>query len=380
MLYKPAKVTPVGDTAVLNTAEFVDGGDSRAAQPSVARAGLRGQRDRWRLRRGRQPPQDQGLRVRPCPTPVTARATATRARTVCREGPARPGWRPTRPAPATRTCSSSATSTPTPRRTRSSPSRTPGYTNLVETYLGAGRLLLRRSTGSGATSTTPSGRRRCCSQVTGVAEYHINADEPSVLDYNTDFKTADLRSQPLRAGRVPRLRPRPGHRRPVAELAPLGAAAFADDSVSVRRRQREPHRDITDRGSPATPTRRPSPGATARASTVDPAAASPLTLHAHLCSAGRYTATVTVTDSPRPPTYSTTAEIAVEYTSSGILAAARVGRTAKLGSTVPVKVAYTDCDGSVPTDLDAGRHRDAGRHDARTRARRPWSRASGSTS
>jgi hypothetical protein len=27
------------------------------------------------------------------------------------------------------------------------------------------------------------------SQVTGVAEYHINADEPSVLDYNDDFKS-----------------------------------------------------------------------------------------------------------------------------------------------------------------------------------------------
>jgi hypothetical protein len=27
------------------------------------------------------------------------------------------------------------------------------------------------------------------SKVTGAAPYHINADEPSVLDYNTDFKT-----------------------------------------------------------------------------------------------------------------------------------------------------------------------------------------------
>ena len=26
-------------------------------------------------------------------------------------------------------------------------------------------------------------------QVTGTAEYHINADEPSVLDYNTEFKS-----------------------------------------------------------------------------------------------------------------------------------------------------------------------------------------------
>ena len=26
--------------------------------------------------------------------------------------------------------------------------------------------------------------------MSGAAEYHINADEPSVLDYNTNFKTA----------------------------------------------------------------------------------------------------------------------------------------------------------------------------------------------
>jgi len=29
-------------------------------------------------------------------------------------------------------------------------------------------------------------------QVTGVTEWHINADEPLVLDYNTEFKTQDL--------------------------------------------------------------------------------------------------------------------------------------------------------------------------------------------
>ena len=27
-------------------------------------------------------------------------------------------------------------------------------------------------------------------QVAGVAEWHINADEPAVLDYNTDYKSA----------------------------------------------------------------------------------------------------------------------------------------------------------------------------------------------
>jgi uncharacterized protein len=29
-------------------------------------------------------------------------------------------------------------------------------------------------------------------QVAGVTIWHINADEPSVLDYNTEFKTQDL--------------------------------------------------------------------------------------------------------------------------------------------------------------------------------------------
>ena len=29
-------------------------------------------------------------------------------------------------------------------------------------------------------------------QITGVGDFHINADEPSVLDYNTDFKTINL--------------------------------------------------------------------------------------------------------------------------------------------------------------------------------------------
>ena len=36
-------------------------------------------------------------------------------------------------------------------------------------------------------------------QVAGVAEWHINSDEPSVLDYNTDFKTAEPANRSLRA-------------------------------------------------------------------------------------------------------------------------------------------------------------------------------------
>jgi hypothetical protein len=64
-----------------------------------------------------------------------------------------------------------------------------GYVNLVRSRLGAlaysyvfdGRWgYLDHALASPALS----------SQVTGVAEWHINADEPNVLDYNTNFKSA----------------------------------------------------------------------------------------------------------------------------------------------------------------------------------------------
>jgi hypothetical protein len=68
-----------------------------------------------------------------------------------------------------------------------------GYTNLIETRLGQGAYsyvfdgqwgYLDHALASA--SLNP--------QVSGVAEYHINADEPSVLDYNTDFKSANLQA------------------------------------------------------------------------------------------------------------------------------------------------------------------------------------------
>jgi predicted extracellular nuclease len=56
------------------------------------------------------------------------------------------------------------------------------------------------STASGATSTTRS-PAVAAPQVTGAGDVHINADEPSVLDYNVNFKTP---------GQVPRCTRRTG--------------------------------------------------------------------------------------------------------------------------------------------------------------------------
>ena len=56
------------------------------------------------------------------------------------------------------------------------------------------RLLLRARTASPSYLDHAFGSASVQSQVAGVYEWHINSDEPSVLDYNTDFKTANLQS------------------------------------------------------------------------------------------------------------------------------------------------------------------------------------------
>ena len=150
------------------------------------------------------------------PTPVTARATATRC------APRGAGcWRlagtATRPAPATPT---SCIVGDYNSYAKEDPITTLEDAGLHQPDRAADRRATptpTSSTASGATSTTPSASRVGPPQVTGVAEWHINADEPSVLDYNTDFKSAGTGRLAVRAGPVPHLRPRPGHRRPGAD-------------------------------------------------------------------------------------------------------------------------------------------------------------------
>ena len=66
-----------------------------------------------------------------------------------------------------------------------------GFTNLIETFLGPDAYSYVFD-GQWGYLDHALGSARIVAQVTGVGDYHINADEPSVLDYNTDFKTADL--------------------------------------------------------------------------------------------------------------------------------------------------------------------------------------------
>jgi hypothetical protein len=70
---------------------------------------------------------------------------------------------------------------------------TGGYTNLVESFVGPDAYSYVFD-GQWGYLDHALGSASLAGQVTGVADYHIDADEPSVLDYNTDFKTPDLQA------------------------------------------------------------------------------------------------------------------------------------------------------------------------------------------
>ena len=222
-----------------------------------------------------------------------------------------------------------------------------GFTNLIEDRIGADAYSYVFD-GQWGYLDHALGSQSIRSQVTGVSEYHINADEPSVLDYNLDFKTPNLQST-LYAPDQYRVS---DHDPVIVGLSPNSpatvTAAFADDSVSCGAGNASLAVGITDRDAADTHTATIAWG-DGSSETVDPASASFTRTHTY-AAAGRYTATVTVTDSHGHVT-TTTADVVVEYTSTGLLPPFKDGRHGQGGVDVPLKVGFTDCDGSVPTDL-----------------------------
>ena len=83
-------------------------------------------------------------------------------------------------------------------------------------------------------------------QVTGVADWHINPDEPTVLDYNVEFKSANQVNTFYDPGPYRVVGPRPGrHRRSTSNSAPTRRRGRPVHRGRGRQRQR--HRDRLDR-------------------------------------------------------------------------------------------------------------------------------------
>ena len=316
MLYKPAAVTPVGTTAALNTQEFVGGGDTAPrSRPSLA----------------------QAFRVNATGGTFVADVNHLKSKgSACTVPDAGDGQGNCN---ASRTVSAKALATwlaDDPTQTgekdvvilgdlnsyaKEDPIRAledAGFTNLVESYLGedAYSYVFDGQWGYldhalGSADLVGKG------QVAGVAEYHINADEPSVLDYNTDFKTPGL-VESLYAPNEFRVS---DHDPVLVGLTPNSPAvvdaAFDDTSVACGTSNTSLTVDITDRDADDTHAVTVEWGDGTADTTVDPASG-PLTLTHTYALAGSYTATVTVTDSHGHVT-TRTAEVAVELTTAGLI-------------------------------------------------------------
>jgi len=348
MLYKPATVTPIGQTAALNTTEFVGGGDTAPrSRPSLAQA------FRVNATGGSFVADVNHLKSKgsACTVPDAGdgQGNCNASRTVSAQALAT--WLDTDPTGTGEQdviilgdLNSYAMEDPIKALEAA------GYTNLVSSYLGEDAYSyvfdgqwghLDHALGSADLVDKD--------QVAGVAEFHINADEPAILDYNIDFKTPNL-VESLYAPDMFRVS---DHDPVIVGLTPNSPAtvdaAFDDASVGCGAGSASLTVEFADRDADDTHdvTIAWGDGTTETVET----ASSPLTRTHTYAAAGQYTATVTVTDSHGHVT-TTTADVAVEFTTSGVRPPFKNGTvTAKSGSTVPVKVELVDCDGSEPTGL-----------------------------
>lgn len=187
MIYKPAKVTPVGVTSVLNSTAFVNGGDSAARnRPALAQAfedTVWGERfivvaNHLKSKGSACDAADAGDGQGNC---SIVRTNAANTLTT---------WLATNPTGTgdpdvliMGDLNSYAQEDPI------TAIKSAGYKNLIEDRLGQDAYSYVFD-GQWGYLDHALGTNALDPQVLGVEEWHINADEPSVLDYNTDFKSA----------------------------------------------------------------------------------------------------------------------------------------------------------------------------------------------
>jgi predicted extracellular nuclease len=186
LIYKPGKVTPVGTTAALNTTAFVNGGDSAARnRPALAQAFQEissGERfivvvNHLKSKGSACNAPDAGDGQGNCNGVRTAAATLMTA------------WLAGNPTGTgdpdimiMGDLNSYAQEDPI------TAIKSAGYVNLIESRLGVSAYSYAFD-GQWGYLDHALATAALDAQVVGAQEWHINADEPSVLDYNTEFKT-----------------------------------------------------------------------------------------------------------------------------------------------------------------------------------------------
>lgn len=191
LIYKPASVTPTGQTAVLNTEAFVNGGDSVLRnRPSLAQAFIQNANgqvfivdvNHLKSKGSACDLPDEGDGQGNCNTVRVNAATELMA------------WLASDPTMTgdpdillIGDYNSYAMEDPI------AVIRNAGFTDLVSAFLGVDAYSYVFD-GQWGYLDHALGSESLLQQLSGVGEYHINADEPSVLDYTVDFKTPNLQN------------------------------------------------------------------------------------------------------------------------------------------------------------------------------------------
>jgi len=136
----------------------------------------------------------------------------------------------------------------------------------------------------------------------------------------------------------------------VTNVAPTVSASFGASSVGCGANNATLNVSFTDPGTADTHTAVINWG-DGDTQNVNPAT-SPFSRSHTYAAAGAYTATVTVTDDDGGPG-TTTAGIIVKLNTSGFLQPINADGTSvfKYNSTIPVKISFTNCNGSIPNNL-----------------------------
>jgi predicted extracellular nuclease len=186
MIYKPAKVSPVGKTAALNTEAFVNGGETGPrSRPALAQAfEQKGTGARFIYVANHLKSKGSACDV---PDAMDGQGNCSRART--RAATELAAWLAKDPTGTVDPdiliggdLNSYALEDPV------TVLKNAGFSNLIEKFAGPDAYSYVFD-GQWGYLDHALGSASLVSQVSGVAHFHINSDEPAVLDYNTEFKT-----------------------------------------------------------------------------------------------------------------------------------------------------------------------------------------------
>ena len=186
LLYKPAKVTPIGQTAALNSLAFVNGGDDGPRnRPAIAQAFI----DRETGARVVVSANHLKSKGSACDAPDAGDGQGNCAVVRTNSANLLADWLNGDPTgTGTESVLIMGDLNSYAKEDPIAALEAKGFTNLIASHIGSDAYSFAFD-GQWGYLDYALGNAAVGPHVTGVTEWHINSDEPNVLDYNDDFKS-----------------------------------------------------------------------------------------------------------------------------------------------------------------------------------------------